>query len=119
MSTSINDNNLFNNEVVKNAIKALSPEDVQRYKNIGKELYGTINFPEAKVLNNIPPPMAESCAYVLEGIKSGLHPSMLTEDEKALLLDVYGKGWWTKYGYLDEDLERIVTTTFSDPEKSE
>jgi|UniRef100_A0A6C0D0B5 hypothetical protein len=110
---SVNDNNLFNNEVVKNAIKALSPEDVQRYKNIGKELYGTVNFPEAKVLNNIPPPMAESCAYVIEGIKSGLHPSMLSENEKALLFDVYGKGWWTKYGYVEEDLERIVTTSFA------
>jgi hypothetical protein len=101
---------VFNNPMVTAAINALSPEDLDKYRKIGEQMYGTIDFEGAHALNNMPAPMGEAVAYVLESLKSGLHPSMLDEDEKALLLDTLGDKWWEKYGYVEGDLTEIVTT---------
>lgn len=100
-------NDLFNNPMVEKAIKALSPEELERYKKIGEEMYGSVHFEDSKILNNIPAPMAEAVAYVIESIKSGLHPSDLEENEKILLEDVYGKEWYKKYGYCEKDLTEM------------
>lgn len=101
---------LFDNPMTRAALNALSPEDLERYKHIGESMYGNVNFEGSKVINNMPPPMAEALAYVEEGIKSGLHPSMLDKNEKALLEDQYGKEWYKNFGYVSEDLDCIFTT---------
>jgi hypothetical protein len=49
--------------------------------------------------------MEESLAYVVESLKSGLHPKYLTEDEIMLLRAGYGDEWYQKWGYKKEDLE--------------
>ena len=95
---------LFNNSMVNNALKALSPQQIEDYKKIGEQLYGNINFEDSKILNNIPPPMAESVAYIEEGIKSGLLPSDLTEDEIILLSQAYGDKWYEKYGFQENEV---------------
>ena len=99
---------LFNNPMVTAAKKAMSPEELERYQKIGESLYGSIDF-EKNNTNNVPPPMVEALAYVEESIKSGQHPSTLDENEKALLADVYGDDWYKKWGYVEEDLNIIVT----------
>jgi hypothetical protein len=53
---------LFNSEFAKSAVASLSDEDKRKYKKIGEELYGNINFEDSEVLNNIPPPMEEALA---------------------------------------------------------
>jgi len=53
--------------------------------------------------------MAEAVAYIESSLKSGLHPSMLEENEKALLQDNYGDEWYKRWGYVEEDLNTIVT----------
>jgi hypothetical protein len=95
---------LFNNTMINNALKALSPEQIDDYKKIGEHLYGTVNFEDNKILNNMPPPMAESVAYVEEGIKSGLLPNDLTEDEVTLLSQAYGVKWYEKYGFKEHEV---------------
>lgn len=90
---------LFNNPAVNNALKALTPEQLEEYKRFGESLYGTINFEDSTLVNSMPPPMAESVAYVEEGIKSGLLPEDLTEDEVALLCNAYGEEWYLRYGF--------------------
>lgn len=100
---------IFNNAMTRSAMSALSKEDLERYKEIGKQLYDGIDFEDSRILNNMPPPMAEAVAYVLESIKSGMHPSMLAENEKELLKDAYGEKWYEKYGYVEGDLTEIVT----------
>ena len=42
-------------------------------------------------------------------LKSGLHPSMLSDEEKFILKDILGDKWYEKYGYVKEDLHDIVT----------
>jgi hypothetical protein len=95
---------LFNNSLVNNALKALSPEQIENYKKIGEQLYGNINFEDAKILNQIAPPTAESVAYVEEGIKSGLLTEDLTEDEVVLLSKVYGEKWYEQYGFKEHEV---------------
>lgn len=98
---------LFNNPAVNNALKSMTPEQLAEYKRFGESLYGGINFEDNAVVNNMPPPMAESVAYVEEGIKSGLLPEDLTEDEVALLCDAYGKQWYLRYGFKEHEVPEI------------
>lgn len=93
------DNGLFDNPMVTNALKALSPEDVEKYKKIGEQMYGSVNFQDSKILNNVPAPVEEAVAYVEEGLKSGLHPKDLDNDELYCLIEAYGEEWYKKYGY--------------------
>jgi len=100
---------LWDNPMTRSAMKSMSPEELQRYKDIGESMYGDVDFEASKVLNNLPPPMAEAVAYVNESLKSGMHPSMLEENEVALLTDVYGEKWYEKWNYVEDDLKDIVT----------
>ena len=95
---------LFSNPMVDNALKALSPEQLAGYKKIGEQLYGSIDFEDSKIINNMPPPMAESVAYVEEGIKSGLLPADLDENEVILLTNAFGEEWYLRYGFSKEEV---------------
>ena len=95
---------LFNNPLVNNALKSMTPEQLEGYKKFGESLYGTVDFEDSKIVNNMPAPMAESVAYIEEGIKSGLLPDDLTEDEVTLLQQAYGDEWYVKYGFKKEDV---------------
>jgi hypothetical protein len=95
---------LFNNPMVNNALKALTPQQIEDYRKIGEQLYGNINFEDSKILNNMPAPMAESVAYVEEGIKAGLLPCDLTEDEVILLTEAYGEKWYERYGFKRDEV---------------
>lgn len=104
---------LFNNPMVESALKAMSPEDLHRYREIGEKMYGTVNFEDSQIINNVPPPMYEAGAYISEQLKSGLHPSMMDDDEKRLMEELFGKEWYTKWGYVEADLTEIVTVVQS------
>jgi hypothetical protein len=106
---SYDQNNIFENQMIKSAISALSEEDKKRYKMIGDHLYGRINFEDCQSLNNMPPSMAEAVAYLETQLQAGLHPSMLDENEKALLVDRYGDEWYKEWGYIKDDLLDIIT----------
>lgn len=108
-NSSYDPNDLFENQIVKSAIAALSEDEKQRYKMIGDHLYGRINFEDCQSLNNMPPCMAEAVAYLEEQLQAGFHPSMLDENEKALLVDNYGHEWYKDWGYIKDDLLDIVT----------
>ena len=100
---------LFDNPMTRAALSSMSDEDKRKYKKIGEELYGHMNFEDAKVLNSVPAPMEEALAYIQEQLKSGLHPSALDDNEKAFLADSYGDEWYLKWGYVKEDLDEIKT----------
>jgi len=41
----------------------------------------------------------EFAAYVVESLKSGMHPSFLTEEEQECMRIHYGNEWYKKFGY--------------------
>ena len=103
------EHDLFNNPMVKAAMDAMPESEKKRYKIIGEEMYGNVNFEESKILNNIPEPMKEFLLYITEQLKSGIHPSDLEDSEKDFLKDAFGNEWYIKYGYVEEDLYSIKT----------
>ena len=103
------EHNLFNNPMVKAAMDAMPESEKKRYKIIGEEMYGNVNFEESKILNNIPEPMKEFLLYITEQLKSGIHPSDLEYNEKKFLKDAFGNEWYIKYGSVEEDLYSIKT----------
>lgn len=104
-------NDLFDNPMVKAAQAALSDEDKEKFRKLGESMFSGINFEDSQTLNNMPPPMAEAVAYLNSQIQAGMHPSMLNDNEKAILADAYGEEWYTDWGYVKEDLDDIVTLT--------
>jgi len=105
------DQDLFDNAMTRAALAALSPEEKERYKDIGERMYGHMNFEDAGMLANPGAKMTEALACVEAQIRSGLHPSDLAANEKALLADAYGEKWYEKWGFVVDDLEEIVTVT--------
>jgi hypothetical protein len=97
---------LFDNPTVAAMLKSMSPEEVHRYKVIGQEMYGNVDFLESKILNNIPPPMTEALAFINIGLRSGLLPMDLTKDEINLMVECKGPEWYLEYGFTAAEAAR-------------
>jgi hypothetical protein len=95
---------IWNNPMVNNALKSLSPEQLENYKKIGEQMYGTVNFEDSKIINQMGPPIEESVAYIEEGIKAGLLPCDLSEDEVHILSTAYGDKWYEQYGFKEHEV---------------
>ena len=57
-------NDLFEGEIAKAAIASLSNEDKERYKQIGEQLYGTIDFESTQPKSSMSDHMLEALANV-------------------------------------------------------
>jgi hypothetical protein len=109
-SSDINTEDLFDNPLVRAALASMSEEDKQKYKEIGEQMYGSMNFEDARYLidPNVQMSQALNC---LEGqIRSGLHPSDMDKNERKLLEDAYGSEWYKKWGFTKKDLKEIENT---------
>lgn len=87
---------LFDNPMVQNIMKSMSSEELKKYKKIGEELYGNINFETSKIENNQPVPANEALAYIELALKSGLGVEDLEENELNFLKNYYGDDWEDK-----------------------
>lgn len=105
----VSDYDLFNNPMVTAALAAMSPEDKEQYRLIGEQMYGNINFEDARYLRNPEVQMSEALACLESQIRSGLHPSDMSDNEKAVLKDAYGEQWYEKWNFVKEDLTQITT----------
>lgn len=91
------------NNPFEHALKRLNPEERKMYEDLGKEMYGHINYAKSEVITKTEAPNAEITVYIQEGLKSGLHPNDLSDAEFKHMFKEEGK-FWTKYGYSDEDI---------------
>jgi hypothetical protein len=98
---------LFNNPMVEKALKSMTPEDREEYKKMGEHMFGSVNFTDSKVINNLPPPVEEAVAYVEQGIKAGLLPEDLEPAEITMLHKALGDKWYEKYGFLASQIPKI------------
>jgi hypothetical protein len=101
----INESNLFNNPFIDAARNSLSPEDIEKYRKMGESMYKDIDFENGTINQCI----EDALKKIEISLRSGLHPSMLTEDEKKLLNTEVGEKWYEKYGYTKEDLNEFYT----------
>ena len=107
MQQANNDGNLWNNPYINAARQNMSKEDLEKYEEIGKSMY-SIDY-ENVGTNNLPEFMKESALHIFESLKSGLHPSILDDDEKNILVEAFGVKWYEIFKYKVEDLTDIVT----------
>lgn len=90
---------LYNNPMVDMARQGLTKEQVEDYKKMGEYMYSTnFNITEAGSVEK-PPDKADILQYAIEGLKSGLHPTELSETELQNLIEIYGDKWYEKYGW--------------------
>jgi hypothetical protein len=77
----------------------MSPEQLKDYKRMGEYMYGNIDFVDNKVINGLDKSLDESAFYIAEGLKAGLSPSDLDENEVQILTTVYGDEWYRRFGF--------------------
>lgn len=87
---------LFDNPMTRNILKTMSPEDINKYRKIGEELYGNIDFQKSEVIKNTPVPMDEALAYIKVALKSGIEPEDLEKEELDFLTEYFGDDWKDK-----------------------
>jgi hypothetical protein len=96
---------IFDNPRVKSAMSKMSPEQLEEYKRMGKEMYDAVNYVNSTILTKPPSPMigddmfdkeenSTAMAYVINGIKSGLLEEDMTDDEKVFAEQCFGKDWY-------------------------
>ena len=103
---------LWDNDMVRNATKAMSKADLEKYAKLGESFYKDIDFATSTVIdktNTVPPFMRDAVVYIEESLKSGLHPSMMSQQEIELMKNIVGEKWYENYGFVEGDLKEIVT----------
>jgi len=77
----------------------LDEKEKEKYLKFGEKFYNSFNVDTGHPYDAHTISMEESLAYVVESLKSGLHPKYLTEDEVMLVQAGYGDEWYKKWGY--------------------
>lgn len=98
--------NKFFDKMKKTFLDAASEEDKEKYRKFGEKFYNSFNVNTGAPDDNTIF-MEESLAYVIESLKSGLHPKHLTQDEIVLLQAGYGDEWYKKWGYTKRDVPEV------------
>jgi len=110
---------IFSNPQIQRAKEALAPEVRAQYEQIGENIWNQMEASQMAINNsegdpvdftgeNLPPPVEESAAHISEALKSGMHPSLLEEDEANLMKECFGDTWWRNWNYTDDEM---VTTS--------
>jgi len=99
----INDTNLFDNDMVRAAKNAIPQKDKERYKRMGEEMYGSVDFETCTALNNMPMPMVEAVSSLVSQLNAGLLLSDVDANEKELLKDAFGEKWYEKWNFSLKD----------------
>ena len=89
----------------KNVIQGMSEEQVEQLKKLGEKFHESFDVTSGSVRDLNVIEMEEALAYVVESLKSGIHPSYLTEDEVAMVKAGYGEEWYKNWGYSKDDIE--------------
>jgi hypothetical protein len=94
--------NLFDNPMVKAAREQMTPEQIEDYKKKGEQMYGGIDH--TRDFDPFEERLKQSAIYIISGLKSGLRPNQLKEDELEVLTQIHGETWYINYGFTKEDL---------------
>ena len=86
-------------------MEQMPEEDKAAYQRFGEKFHSSFNVDTGAPVDLSTINMEESLAYVVESLKSGLHPKYLTEDEVMMLRAGYGDEWYKNWGYGPHDLQ--------------
>jgi hypothetical protein len=104
---------LFNNPMIDAAKNAMSHEQLEEYKSMGRYMYNTVDFEAVKK----EPDTVDLVSYAIDGIKSGLDPKDLSDEEIRALIDTYGNKWYKKYGFKKKEIREPYIQIFTKNKK--
>lgn len=78
----------------------------EQYKKFGENFFETVDVECCKPKNVPIPPTEQLIIRAIEGLKSGLHPSSLSQQEIQELYDRYGNFWWKELGFSEEEVPK-------------
>lgn len=93
----------FFNKMKSSFMEKVSEEEREKYRKFGEQFYNSFDVNNGNPINPTIC-MEESLAYVVESLKSGLHPKYLTLDEATLVRAGYGEEWYKKWGYEENEI---------------
>lgn len=87
--------------------KNLSDEQKDQYERLGQKFHQSFNVDTQHTQpHDIREIALEEClAYVVESLKSGLHPRFTTREERGLLVGTYGSQWYERFMYETSELK--------------
>jgi hypothetical protein len=88
-----------------NVEKGMSQEQIENMKTLGEKFHESFDVTKGTVRNINEVDMEEALAYVVQSLKSGIHPSYLDEDEQTIMKAGYGEEWYKIWGYASDKLE--------------
>ena len=89
---------LWNNPMINKMRKNMKSDHLKYFEEQG-EMY---NYDFANA--DIDADLKDLTDYVICGLKSGMHPRDMTEDEKDAMCEIYGPTFYLKYGFTEEDV---------------
>jgi hypothetical protein len=103
---------LFGEKRLQEIAASLSEEDKKRYAKIGEEMYNSINFEDINSQGNLATQNAdeiemENASEIKIMLRSGMHISYLTRQEKDIMKNVFGNKWYEEFGFLETDENRV------------
>ena len=93
--------------IKKNLEKNLTDQQRADLKVLGEKFHESFDVTKGTIYDVEDIQMEESLAYVVETLKSGIHPDYLNEDERAILVAGYGEKWYEKWGYESSDIKNL------------
>jgi hypothetical protein len=95
--------------------KSLTDEQKEEYGRLAEKFHQSFDVSkQAPGDHNVKEIALEEClAYLIESLKSGLHPQHMTKAERGLVESHYGETWYEVFGY---DREELVGATDGDGE---
>jgi hypothetical protein len=103
---------LFGEKRLQEIAASLSEEDKKRYAKIGEEMYNSINFEDINSQGTLATQNAdqiemENASEIKIMLRSGMHISYLTRQEKDIMKNVFGNKWYEEFGFLETDENRV------------
>lgn len=91
---------IFEDPKMKAAFQNLSKKDQDEYIKQGEHMYSK-NYVDTKEMNE-DEKMIDAAAYISEGLKSGLRPSQLENNEIEVMRSVFGELWFRRFNFESE-----------------
>ena len=95
---------LFDNPMFQEMKNSLPIEEQKKYEEYGKYMYEEMDqFTESGDMKAA----IDTVSQIKLMLESGMHPSYLEKEEREFLKNYLGEDWYKKFGYLENDLNRV------------
>lgn len=95
---------LFDNPMFQEMKNSLPKEEQEKYEKYGKYMYEEMDqFTDTGDMKAA----IDTVSQIKLMLESGMHPSYLEKEEREFLEKYLGEEWYSQFGYLKNDLNRI------------